>query len=210
MSLTSISPNSHWAEKHRPQRLEDLALPATLIRQLIAIRDSALTLPLVFYGPPGTGKTSAAKAMGPDNVYFINCSLNSGVSDIERLERTCSARSLMSGPRIVVMDEADQLTRKAQDALRGTIEKLSVANLFVFTVNDITKLSPALRSRLQAFDFSHVYGNTEVARQMHARAQAILAAEGRQIESEIVTRIVKECFPDMRRVLNRLQTETLT
>lgn len=209
MMVTANPDCTHWAEKYRPQRLEELVLPSTVIQRLTKIRDNRMTTPLVFYGPPGTGKTSAAKAMNPDNLLFLNCSIKNSVTEIEHLIKTCTALSFMDGPRVIVMDEADQLTKKAQDALRGAIEMLSRSNLFVFTVNEITKLSPALHSRLEKVDFSHDYGNTEVARQMYERAQAILALEGRRVESAILTHIIKGSFPDMRRVLNRLQTETL-
>lgn len=52
--------------------------------------------------------------------------------------------------KIVIINEADRLTKDAQFALRRTMEKFSVNCKFILCANYISKLIPALRSRCVA------------------------------------------------------------
>ncbi|WP_146187230.1 hypothetical protein [Novimethylophilus kurashikiensis] len=76
-------------------------------------------------------------------------------------------------------------------------------------MNDISKLSKALHSRLQPIDFTHTHANTEVMERMHVRAKDILTAEGVQMEDEVLRTIIRESYPDMRAVLKRLEVESI-
>ena len=60
---------------------------------------------------------------------------------------------------IILLDEADGLTRQAQDALRRTIEKGHA--LFILTANEEANIIPALRSRCHTLHFAP-YGTTHV------------------------------------------------
>jgi replication factor C small subunit len=201
--------HTNWAQKYRPQQLEDMVLPSAVMKKLTSIRDNYTGLHLLLHGSAGTGKTTAAKLINPDGNYYLNCSLDNSLHTVETIARNCTSRMIYDGLRIVILDEADYLTDKAQAALRGVIENCSSENLFVFTANDPSKLIGPLHSRLHAINFSHISGNADLIKSMVDRVINIHKNEGVEANRTIVETVVRECYPDMRKVLMRLQAESL-
>ena len=93
---------------------------------------------LLFYGPPGTGKTSTILAAARDlfgdiykqRILELNASDERGISVVrDKVKRfsqlTASGKRPDGRPcppyKIVILDEADSMTRDAQSALRYLI-----------------------------------------------------------------------------------------
>jgi DNA polymerase III delta prime subunit len=140
------------SELLRPQQLADLTLPRRVIERLQRMVDSGTIMNLIFYGKPGLGKTSAAriiaKTIGAD-VHEINGSSLTGIDTVRnKVEGYASSVTLFNNPKICFIDEADYLSKNAQAALRHVIERSSSNCRYLFAVNDISKLIPAIQSRL--------------------------------------------------------------
>jgi DNA polymerase III delta prime subunit len=194
-----------WSQKHRPTSIEEVILPegiANKLKQLVKLQGG---ISLLFHGRAGCGKTTVAKLINPDNTLYINCTAENSINMVRDLERRCSSVTLDGGRRLVLLDEADYLSKDAQAALRGAVESLSVANDFVMTANEPWKLSDPILSRFYpvCFDFKD---DRDLKADMKARLWNIAHEEGyTDVNDKQIFEIIEYCFPDMRRMLKSLQ-----
>lgn len=199
--------NADWAQRYRPTTLNDMVLPERMIKRLDRLVNAKGGMSLLFHGHPGTGKTTAAKLLNPDATVYINCTASSSIEMVRNLHRTCSSMTLEGTRRLVLLDEADFMSKEAQAALRGVVEELSVTNDFVMTGNDPERLSEAMKSRFLPVSFDFLK-DEELMGRAERRLELILRAEGHDSPSSSVVRsIVREAFPDMRRMIKLLQFE---
>lgn len=198
-----------WAQKYRPTQFSELVLPTGLSKKIGAYMQDKGGMSLMFYGKPGSGKTSVAKLINPGTTIFINCTIENSISMVRELERSCSKVTFSGDRRIVVLDEADYLTKDAQVALRGLVERYSSNNCFIMTANDPERLSDAIQSRFLpiAFDFM---ASSEFKQALLERLKVIAASEGRVDAQEVHLRlIINQCFPDIRKMIKKLQYELM-
>ena len=134
---------------------------------------------LLFYGPPGTGKTSTILAVAHKlfgkNISSMVLELNASDDNSIKVVRTkiktfAGTKKLFSkGMKLIILDEADNLSSDAQSALRRVMEKYSSQTRFCLICNYVSKIAPAIQSRCQRFRFAplaqkHMTGKiTEIA-----------------------------------------------
>ena len=194
-----------WSQKHRPSSIEEVILPDGIGKQLKQLVKLEGGLSLLFHGRAGCGKTTVAKLINPRNTLYINCTAENSINMVRELERRCSSVTLDGGRRVVLLDEADYLSKDAQAALRGAVEGLSVANDFVMTANEPWRLSEPIRSRFYSvcFDFED---DKDLKVDMKARLWNVAYEEGyTEVTDQQIYEIVEYCFPDIRRMLKSLQ-----
>ncbi|XP_022652790.1 replication factor C subunit 4-like isoform X2 [Varroa jacobsoni] len=153
-----------WIEKYRPKTVDDVASQDEVVSVLKKCLTSGDLPHLLFYGPPGTGKTSTILALARDlfgtefrqRVLELNASDERGISVIRDKVKTFSQMTANQGKiryRIVILDEADSMTRDAQTALRRIMEKYTKTTRFCLICNYVTKIIPPLNSRCSKFRF---------------------------------------------------------
>jgi DNA polymerase III delta prime subunit len=206
-----------FVNKYAPSTVEDCILPKSIKDFFIKIRDSKEIPNLILSGSQGIGKTSSILALANElkmDFMMINGSEEGRFIDTIRnkVQSYASTVSLSNvGKKILLIDEADNVTHDAQLALRGAIEKLQKNCVFIFTCNYKNKILPPLHSRCSVIDFSIPPKEKPIlALQFFDRIKNILKTENIEFEEKVLVELVQKYFPDFRRTLNELQRYTST
>jgi len=101
---------------------------------------------------------------------------------------------------LIILDEADAMTKTAQFALRRVIEKYTKSTRFCLICNYINKIIPALQSRCTRFRFGPLESE-----QVRTRLTAIADTEGVNVDEGGMTAMIKLAGGDMRKCLNVMQ-----
>lgn len=194
-----------WAQKYRPKSFEEVILSDEMRRKLSRVVNQQGGISMLFWGRPGCGKTTVAKLINRDNTVLINCSTNNSIDTIRWIESNFRTRTLSGQRRLLLLDEADNLSADAQAAIRGVSEALSEYNDFVLTANDPNKLTEAVRSRFLPVEFNLDLEETRLL--VRNRLCEIATIEGfSNVESYVIERAIK-FYPDLRRMTKALQFE---
>uniref|UniRef100_A0A8L0DRN9 Replication factor C (activator 1) 5 n=1 Tax=Oncorhynchus mykiss TaxID=8022 RepID=A0A8L0DRN9_ONCMY len=209
------SRNLPWVEKYRPQTLDDLISHKDILSTIQKFISEDRLPHLLFYGPPGTGKTStvlaSAKQLYKEKefnamVLELNASDDRGI-DVVRgpILSFASTRTIFKkGFKLVILDEADAMTRDAQNALRRVIEKYTENTRFCLICNYLSKIIPALQSRCTRFRFGPLSQD-----QMIPRLEFVIQQESIDVTPDGMKAIVTLSSGDMRRSLNILQSTSM-
>jgi replication factor C small subunit len=148
--------------KYRPTTFDQFVGQKKVVESIKSIvsryKQKGEILPhMIFYGSPGIGKTTMSYIIARE--YFgnesgriaeFNASDERGI-DIIREKILPLSKSVSK--KIVLLDEADELTSDAQHALRRIMETTD-STTFIFTANNPTKIIEPLRSRCIEFSFA--------------------------------------------------------
>lgn len=202
------------SEQLRPSRFDDLTLPTALKMRLQKMYDTRNVMNMLFYGKPGTGKTTAAKIFTKSEFFDaieINGSLQTSVEEIRStVQNFAYSCSLFNSSKICFIDEAEYLSKNAQAGLRSLIESSSDNCRYIFTANDLSKIHPALCSRLIPICFDMTVTQTQEALDSYVnRLIEKLRQTSASVNEDRVKRIVQLNYPDFRTIANHLEFELL-
>lgn len=212
--MISVTPNEWlWELKYRPKSINESILPAYLkeyFNQLVAAGE--LQNMILCSSSPGTGKTTIARAIADEldmDVLFINASSEAGI-DVFRTDITkfASTVSMMGSGKLVILDEADNLSEAAQKAFRGIIEEFSCNCRFILTCNYPNRIIEPIRSRMSVKEFIiPADEKNQMIKEQVIRLLNILKTENVQVDNkQVIMELVKKRFPDNRSMLVDLQS----
>ncbi len=199
-----------WAEKYRPKSLDEIVNQEEVVTRLKKFVEEKNMPHLLFAGPPGTGKTTAAHALAHDlygenyqrYLLELNASDERGI-DVIRTKVKEFARSRVPGEipfKIIILDEADNMTADAQQALRRLMEMYTATTRFILIANYPSKIIEPIQSRCAFFRFTPLRKEDVIA-----RLRWISEQENVQYDIEALEVIYEISEGDMRRAINILQ-----
>jgi len=199
-----------WAEKYRPKTLDDMVNQKEIVERLKSFVKAKNVPHCIFAGPPGTGKTTAALCLARDlygenyreYIMELNASDERGIDVVRETVKTFArARAIGEVPfKIMILDEADNMTADAQQALRRTMERYTETCRFILCANYSGKIIEPIQSRCAPFRFTYL------PREEHDKYLRYIAEnEGVILLDEGLDAIYEVCGGDLRRAINTLQ-----
>jgi len=202
-----------WIEKYRPRSLSQIINQEAIINSLKTILSTHAVPHMLFTGPPGVGKTATAHAFACDlygeryledgHFLEINASDERGI-DVIREKVKGFARTIPIGGigfKILLLDEADQLTSDAQHAFRRVMEQFSTTCRFILAANYANRIIEPIQSRCAVFRFKPIE-----LEQMKKAVARIASNEDLEVTARAIEALYEVTEGDLRRCINLLQT----
>jgi len=200
-----------WTEKYRPKRLDEVIGQKEIVEKLKMFVKRKNMPHLLFAGPAGTGKTTCAMAIARElfgegwksNFLEMNASDERGIDTIRtKVKDFARTKAIGNVPfKIILLDEADALTKDAQHALRRTMENYTNTCRFILNCNYSSKIILPIQSRCAIFRFKPLEKED-----IKKYVEKIANNEGFEINDKIIEALYNASEGDLRKVTNILQS----
>jgi DNA polymerase-3 subunit gamma/tau len=216
------------ARKYRPQTFSEIVGQEHVTRTLAnAIQSNRVAHAYIFSGVRGVGKTTTARILAkalncakgptaePDNtcdscreisagtsldVLEIDAASNRGIDQIRELREMVRYAPASSRYKIVILDEAHQLTDEASNALLKTLEEPPERVVFILATTRAEDLVETIKSRAQLFQFRPL-----TFREISGEIDRIVKAEDLKIDSGAVAVLARAAEGSLRDGLSLLE-----
>lgn len=199
-----------WAEKYRPKTLDAMIDQKKIVERLKSFVKNRNVPHCIFAGPPGTGKTTGALCLAYDlygegfreHLMELNASDERGINVVRETVKTFArVKSIGEIPfKILILDEADNMTSDAQQALRRTMERFTTTCRFILIANYSGRIIEPIQSRCAPFRFTYLSKEDQ-----DAYLRRIASQEKLELLPEGLEAIFDVCGGDLRKATNTLQ-----
>ena len=200
-----------WVEKYRPTKLSEIVNQTEIIGSLEALIKDPTDMPhLMFSGSAGVGKTTTALCLSrqilgeyaKDYTLELNASDERGIEMVrEKVKKFSRFAGMVDVPfKIIILDEADEMTSAAQTALRRIIEDAAKICRFILIANNVSKIIEPIQSRCAAFKFTTIAEEDVIA-----RLEEIAKKEKVKTDKKGLKEIYEYTEGDLRHSINLMQ-----
>jgi replication factor C small subunit len=200
-----------WVEKYRPTKLSEIVNQTEIMGSLEALIKDPTDMPhLMFSGSAGVGKTTTALCISrqilgefaKDNTLELNASDERGIGMVrEKVKKFSRFAGMAEIPfKIIILDEADEMTSDAQTALRRIIEDTAKICRFIFIANNISKIINPIQSRCATFKFTTISEEDIIG-----RLEEIAKKEKVKADKKGLKAIFDHSEGDLRHAINLMQ-----
>ena len=193
-------------EKYRPHTLDEIVGHKNHVARLKGFIEKGELPNLCFYGKSGNGKTAVAHALAgelgciPEGFLELNASDERGIAVVrDKIKNFAKTMVFTETPiKICLLDEADELTKPAQQALRRVMEQYYKSGIrFILLANEKGKLSTAITSRCPPWLFRALHPS-----HMRSILLKVQGGEKRRFTSAINDAIIDVSHGDARVMIN--------
>ena len=206
-----------WVEKYRPKKSSEIVNQTDIKGSLSALLKNQDEMPhLLFSGSAGVGKTTMALCISQeilgdkwkDYTLELNASDERGINMVrERVKKFSRFAGLDTEIpfKIIILDEADEMTSDAQTALRRIIEDTAKFCRFILIANNISKIINPIQSRCAVFKFTQID-----EKEIISHLKSVLKKEKGKADEKGLKEIAEYAGGDLRHAINLLQTTVST
>ena len=201
-----------FSEKYRPKKLEDLVLDNIIYTKINNIVKNKDIPNIIFTGKSGVGKTSTIHAIArliypkeyQDSIIELNASDDRGIKSVHDTiinfcKRKVDFKKDYAQHKLLILDEADNITPKAQRLINSIMEKYPLTR-FAFTCNNSSAVIESIQSRCIIIRFTKPPVESFIS-----RVKNICEKEHIDYEEDALRYLFDICQKDLRRTLNMLE-----
>lgn len=203
--------SSIWTERFRPKTFKEIIGQEKIVARIESFVKNKNIPHLLLSGPAGVGKSSCALVIAKElfgenwrqNFLELNASDTRGIDTIRNeVKNFCRTKSMgLASFKLIFLDEADALTREAQQSLRRIMEQYAHNTRFILSVNYSSKIIDPIQSRCATFHFKPL--DKEAVKEL---IHIIEKKEKLNIDEKSIEAIHDISDGDLRRVVNILQS----
>lgn len=200
-----------WILKYMPKKLEDIILPEHIYSIFNEYYQKKDIPNILLVGSYGIGKSLTISCLCrgilnnlQENLLEINASDERGIKFVQDTINTfCKKINLDDKKKIIIFDEADNITEKAQKLINSYIDEKYKNTSFIFICNMSTNIIDSIQSKCVIVRLSN-YPKEKI----YDRIKWICTQENIKCDDDFLKFICAQCKYDIRAIINQFEYYT--